>query len=98
MAREGFLDRAYKADGTLVSRQIPGSVLHDVPAIVERGVLMAKRGSVVANDGTRITVRAESLCVHGDSPNAASILRELRPHLQREGITLAPLASKAMKQ
>lgn len=89
---EAFLDRAYQPDGTLVSRQAPGAVLQDVAAVVERGVLMVKEGVVVANDGTRIAVRAESLCVHGDSPNSAAILRELRPRLQREGVTLAPFA------
>ena len=89
VAREAYLDRAYKSDGTLVSRQTPGSVLDDVAAVVERGVLMATEGTVVANDGTRIAIRAESLCVHGDSPNSATMLRELRPRLQREGITLA---------
>jgi UPF0271 protein len=92
VASEAFLDRAYRPDGTLVPRGEPGAVLHDVAAIAERGVLMMRDGMVLASDGTRVRIHAESLCVHGDNPDAAASLRAVRARFEREGVTIAPFA------
>lgn len=63
---EAFADRAYRADGQLVSRREPGAVLHDPDAIAERVSTMVHAGEVTAVDGSVIPVSVESICVHGD--------------------------------
>ncbi len=86
---EAFADRAYRADGQLVARREPGSVLHDVDHIADRVVAMIRTGLVAAVDGTSIPIGAESVCVHGDSPGATLIASTLRARLRAEGIELA---------
>lgn len=83
---EAFADRAYRPDGQLVSRREPGAVLHDPTAIAERVVTMVTAGQVAAVDGTVITVQAESVCVHGDSPHAVQIATAVRDRLTTNGI------------
>lgn len=90
VAREAFVDRAYQPDGQLVPRGAPGAVLDDADAIAERALRMVQDKNVVAIDGTRCIIRADSLCVHGDGPNAAAIVRAVRQRFETEGITLAP--------
>ncbi|MFJ4209433.1 LamB/YcsF family protein [Paenarthrobacter sp. NPDC089675] len=85
---EAFADRAYNPDGTLVSRSQPGAVLHD-PAEVARHVLrMATEQSVKAIDGSTFTIRAESICVHGDSPGAVAMATEVKSALSDAGVTI----------
>ncbi|SHF36524.1 LamB/YcsF family protein [Streptoalloteichus hindustanus] len=83
---EAFADRAYTGDGTLVSRREPGAVLHDPELIAERGLLLATRGEVVAADGAVVRLRADSICVHGDTPGAVEAARRLRAELERAGV------------
>ena len=79
--REAFADRAYTPDGTLVSRREPGAVLHDPEAIAARCLRIARGEPIEAVDGTEILVRADSLCVHGDSPGAADLAAQVRAAL-----------------
>ena len=90
VAREAFVDRAYRPDGRLVPRSEPGAVLDDVEHIAERALRMVQDRYVVAIDGTRCIVRADSVCVHGDGPKAVAIVRAVRQAFDAEGITLAP--------
>ncbi|MGH3555740.1 MAG: LamB/YcsF family protein, partial [Mycobacterium sp.] len=83
---EAFADRAYRADGQLVSRREPGAVLHDPAVIAERVVAMVTTGHVGAVDGSTITVHVESVCVHGDSPGAVQIASAVRDRLKADGI------------
>ncbi|BBZ11795.1 LamB/YcsF family protein [Mycobacterium branderi] len=83
---EAFADRAYRADGQLVSRREPGAVLHDPAAIAERVVTMVTKGRVVAVEGSSISVSVESVCVHGDSPGAVQIAAAVRDRLKADGI------------
>ena len=83
---EAFVDRAYQPSGRLVSRREPDSVLTDVDEIAERAVRMALDGEVAAVDGSIITVRARSLCVHGDTPGAVDIARAVRAALDEAGV------------
>lgn len=87
---EAFADRAYTPEGTLVSRREDGAVLHDPAAIAERCVRIATKGEVVAVDGSVVPAPAGSLCVHGDSPGAVEIARQVRAGLHEAGVTLAP--------
>ncbi len=90
VAREAFVDRAYLPDGQLVPRGTPGAILDDVAAIAERALRMVQDKNVVAIDGTRCMVRADSLCVHGDGVMAVEIVRAVRQRFEAGGISLAP--------
>ncbi|MCP2256866.1 UPF0271 protein [Streptoalloteichus tenebrarius] len=83
---EAFADRAYTPEGTLVSRREPNAVLHDPALIAERGLTLATRGEVVAVDGSVVRLRADSICVHGDTPGAVEAARALRAGLERAGV------------
>lgn len=82
---EAFADRAYRADGRLVSRREPGAVLDDPAAIADRVATMVTSGRVTAIDGTEIAVDVESVCVHGDSPGAVQIATAVRDRLNIAG-------------
>lgn len=84
--REAFADRAYTPEGTLVSRRERGAVLHDPDAVAERCVQIARGEGVEAVDGTRVPVRADSLCVHGDSPGAVTMARAVADRLAATGV------------
>jgi UPF0271 protein len=92
-AREAFADRAYEADGSLRSRRLPGAVLHDPEQAAEQAVRIARDGWVVACGGEKIPVTAETLCVHGDTPTALTIVQAIRVALEAAGVELAPLVS-----
>jgi UPF0271 protein len=91
-ASEAFADRAYAEDGTLVPRTRPGSVHHDIGAAVEQGLRIARDGRVTTIDGHECDVRADSICVHGDTPRAVEVVRALRAALIDVGISVAPFA------
>ena len=93
---EAFADRGYKPDGALVSRRLPGAVLHDEDVIAERMLRLVSDGVVEAVDGSVVQIEADSICVHGDSPGAVAIARRVRDRLQAAGVTIASfVASKA---
>jgi UPF0271 protein len=85
---EAFADRAYTAQGTLVSRSRPGAVLHDPELIAQRMLRLVREGVIEAEDGQVISLQAESICVHGDSPDAVNIARDLKSRLLEAGVTL----------
>lgn len=85
---EAFADRAYNADGSLVSRRLPGSVIHDPEVIAERMLKMVNEQRVTTIDGIDIPLEAESICVHGDTPAAVGIARTLRETFEKRGIDL----------
>lgn len=91
-AAEAFADRAYTPEGLLVSRKEPGSVLHDPEAVAVRMVRLAQEGVLEAIDGTTVAVRAESICVHGDSPGAIAMAEATRGALEAAGVAIAPFA------
>ena len=85
-AAEGFADRAYQPDGTLVSRSRPGSVIDDPIVVVQRGLRMVLERAVEAIDGTVVDLRIDSLCVHGDTPGAAELASRLRSAFVDNGV------------
>lgn len=87
---EAFADRAYTPDGTLVSRRSPGAVLHDADAIAARCVAVATSGQIEACDGSAIPIQAESICVHGDTPESVRIAAAISTALHVAGIEIAP--------
>jgi UPF0271 protein len=86
---EAFADRAYQPYGQLVSRSDAGAVLTDPAQIAERVLSMVTTGSVTAVDGSVVAIEVESVCVHGDSPDAVTIAGAVRERLLAEGIELA---------
>lgn len=85
---EAFADRAYTREGTLVPRSQPGAVIHDVKVVAERVLGLVKTGKVQAIDGTEIALKADTICVHGDTPGAVEMIKEIRELLEKQGITL----------
>ncbi|MBB5156124.1 LamB/YcsF family protein [Saccharopolyspora phatthalungensis] len=94
--REAFADRAYTPEGTLVSRREPGAVLHDPAAIADRCRKLAAGEPIEAIDGSQIKIGADSICVHGDSPDAVAIAEAVRARLVAEGIALEPFTSRGL--
>jgi UPF0271 protein len=90
VAREAFADRAYNEDGTLVSRKVPGAVIHDAEAVVAR-VLAMVQGRVTAVTGKVIPITVETICLHGDTPGAAVLARSVRQALEAASVQVVPL-------
>lgn len=93
VAREAFPDRAYTAEGTLVPRTQPGAVIKDTQEVVDRAVQMATEGKVTSIEGEIIDLQADTLCVHGDTPGAVQMVKEIRRLLEGAGIGVAPMMS-----
>jgi UPF0271 protein len=91
VASEAFADRAYRSDGSLVPRGTPGAVIEETSEVVRRAVEMTARQQVAAIDGRLVAVAVDTLCVHGDTPGAATLARELRTALAAAGIDVTPL-------
>jgi UPF0271 protein len=90
---EGFADRGYTPEGTLVPRRSPGALVSDPDTVAERAVRMAVEGVVVAVDGTAVDVSVGSVCVHGDTPGAVELARRVRAALEDAGLRTAPFAA-----
>jgi UPF0271 protein len=91
-ASEAFADRAYLPDGSLLPRDRPGAVLHDAQDVARRALTMARDGYVTAVDGVRLEVRPDSLCIHGDNPQALAAVKATRVALEAGGLSVAPFA------
>ena len=92
VVHEAFADRAYTPEGTLVDRRLPGAVLHDVDEIADRCVAVASGEPVRDAGGGWLTLGAQSLCVHGDTPGAVDVARAVRAALTGAGVRLAAFA------
>jgi len=86
---EAFADRAYTPTGALVSRREKGAVLHDAEQIAQRMLRLVREGCIEAIDGSSVRVEADSICVHGDSPDAVAIARRVRAGLEQAGVAIA---------
>jgi UPF0271 protein len=86
---EGFVDRGYRGDGTLVPRGHDGALVTNPAAAGRRAVSIARDGRVIAEDGTPVVLRVETLCVHGDTPGALQLARAARAALEDAGLTVA---------
>lgn len=87
---EAFADRAYNDDGSLVSRRLPGAVLHDAGQVAERMLQLVQTGELESVNGARIRLQADSICVHGDSPGAVEMAQRLRARFDQAGVALHP--------
>jgi UPF0271 protein len=89
VVREAFADRAYTPQGALVSRRLPGAVLHDADEITRRCLAMATGETVADVEGGLLTLSPDSICVHGDTAGAVDIARRVRDGLAAAGVRLA---------
>ncbi len=90
VAREVFADRNYQSDGALVRRTEANALLHDAEEAATRVLRMLREGVVRAVDGSEIAIEADTICVHGDTPEAVAFAAELRKRLGAAGISIAP--------
>jgi UPF0271 protein len=92
VAREIYADRAYADAARLIERSCPGAVLHDAGDAAARVLAMVLEGAIITNSGKRVAAGIDSICVHGDSPNAVAMAKAVRARLEQAGIALAPFA------
>jgi UPF0271 protein len=83
---EAFADRAYTSEGRLVPRSEPGSVIHDADTVARRVVRLVRERRVTSVDGLEVEVEAASVCIHGDTPGADSLARQVRAALEVAGV------------
>lgn len=93
VAGEAYGDRAYNDDGTLVSRKLPNSVLNDAETIVKRVTQFVETGTMPTYTGDSVTIDAQSICMHGDTPGAAQLIQALRKRLDEKGIGVVPVGT-----
>ena len=89
VASEVFADRGYQADGSLVPRGAPGAMIEDEDTAIARGLQMAAQGPVQADDGSTVTLQADSVCVHGDGPKALAFVQKISAALLAAGTAVA---------
>jgi len=89
LAAEAFLDRGYRADGTLVPRAEPGALITDQARVAERAVTLARDGVVVTTDGSVVTLDPATLCIHSDTPGAGRLAAAARAALVAAGVRVA---------
>ena len=90
-AREGFADRAYNSDGTLVARQVPGALITDPEQAAERMVRLVTEGRLRTLDGQDLALTVDSICTHSDTPGAVAIVQAVRRRLEAAGVAIRPI-------
>jgi UPF0271 protein len=93
VAHEIFADRAYANDGRLRARALPGAVIHDVDAVIARVRQMLAAQALVTIDGELLPTPIDSICVHGDTPQAVALAQALRQALENDGVALRPFVA-----
>ena len=93
-AREGFADRAYNADGSLVSRRLPGALITDPDVAAERALRLVTEGKLIAIDGQEVVLAVDSLCIHSDTPGAVEIARAIRRRFADAGVIVRALGAR----
>jgi UPF0271 protein len=91
---EFFADRAYNCDGTLADRRVAGALVHDVTVVAERVRRLLVDGTVDTLQGGSLALRADSICVHGDTPGALELARCVRRAVEETGASVAPFAPR----
>jgi 5-oxoprolinase (ATP-hydrolysing) subunit A len=92
-AAEAFADRLYEPDGTLRSRKFDDALIRDPEKAGEQALRIARQQGVVSSTGSTVTIDAETICIHGDTPGAPKIAESVARTLQKNGVSLRPLAT-----
>lgn len=85
VVHEAFAERRYEADATLTSRDTPGASLEDTTAASEQVLRMLEEGRVLSREGGYVDLRVDSICLHGDRPDAATFARILSAAILARG-------------
>ena len=94
VVREAFADRAYNADATLVSRSLPGAMITDPADAAARMVRLVTEKKLTTIDGDDLTIDADTICVHSDTPTAVAIARALRAAFDAAGIEVRAIGNR----
>ncbi|OLB88110.1 MAG: hypothetical protein AUI12_05525 [Acidobacteria bacterium 13_2_20CM_2_57_6] len=92
VAAEAFADRRYEADGTLRSRKFTDALIRNPEEAAWQALGIAERGVVIASDGSQVTVEAQTICIHGDTPGAPQIAAKVTQTLREAGVILGALS------
>jgi UPF0271 protein len=96
VASEVFADRAYQADGTLRSRRLPGALIHEPERAAAQVIQMVRDGTVTTYEGNQLPIKADTVCMHGDTPGAPAIAAAVRRQLEAAGIRITPMRELAV--
>ena len=88
IASEVFADRTYEEDGSLTARDLPNAVIADVDQSLRQVMNMLQTGRVLSRQATEVSVRADTICIHGDAPHALEFARRIRRELDAAGISV----------
>lgn len=89
VAQEVFCDRSYQADGSLTPRSQPNAMITDPSVAVQQILAMIQQGKIISQQGTEVHVQADTLCIHGDQPNAVLFASQIRQALQKQDIDVS---------
>ncbi|WP_110953861.1 5-oxoprolinase subunit PxpA [Anaerosinus massiliensis] len=95
-AQEVFADRTYQLDGTLTPRKMANAMITDADAAVMQVVRMVKESRVKTLPGEDLTIKADTVCIHGDGAHAIAFAKQIHETLEREGITVQAFGSKIL--
>jgi UPF0271 protein len=93
VAAEAFADRRYEPDGTLRSRKLADSLIHDPQQAAQQALRMVEQNLVVASDGSEVQVNAQTICIHGDTPGSVEIAAAVREVLRKGGVRVRALVA-----
>ncbi|MCY8486461.1 LamB/YcsF family protein [Bacillus atrophaeus] len=93
-AQEVFADRTYQADGTLTPRSQPDALIQDDAAAVGQVIKMVKEGAVKSQQGRDVTLKADTVCIHGDGAHALTFAKNIRKELKQAGIQVTPISTQ----
>lgn len=91
VAAEAFADRVYEPDGSLRSRKFHDALITDPDRAAQQALSLVRDGCVIASDGGKLQVKADTICVHSDTPNAVRIVAAVRRALEEQGFRVARL-------
>jgi UPF0271 protein len=92
VAAEAFADRRYEPDGTLRSRKFEDAMIRDPAEAGRQALGIVERGTLIARGGAEVSVNAQTLCIHGDTPGAPEIAAAVARTLRHAGVTLGPFS------
>lgn len=92
VASEVFADRTYQANGLLTPRTFPNAMIDDADAAVAQVMRMVEEGAVRATDGTDVSIKADTVCLHGDGPHAVAFAQRLNSELKRAGFSVCSVS------
>ncbi|MBE0069640.1 LamB/YcsF family protein [Thermoanaerobacterium thermosaccharolyticum] len=91
-ACEVFADRNINPDGTLVSRKLPNAIIHDEELACRRVLRMIKEGVCEAIDGSLVKIKVDTICVHGDNPQAVEFTKRIKKTLEENGVEIISIS------